>query len=256
MAMAVHRAVHGGTDALVIDGDDFTGKYIPHELRINGIQCRRFRSQYPAVLRLSQHQGAIAEGIPAAVDGIVGAGHDGIGTVDFIHELLEFFFFRGPAASGQQLNNDFRIHGGGESGAFQKEAAPQILRVHQVPVMGQCHGAVNAVGLQGLHVYRNGGSGGGIAHMADADVAFLFRQIVEYLRHQAHAAEGFHCFPIRNGNARTFLAPVLQSKDTVVGFMHRRQIPVKNTKHSALFMRLVIIYIHTFIHYGILLTFL
>ena len=92
--------------------------------------------------------------------------------------------------------------------------------------------------------------------MADTNMAFLLRQVMEYFCHQPHAAEGFHGFPVRNSNTCTFLAPVLQSKDTVVGFVHRRQIPVKNTKHSAFFMRLVIIYIHTFIHYGILLTFL
>ena len=73
MAVAVHRAVHGGTDTIIIDGHDFSGQHIPDEFRINGIEGRRFRCQHPAMFCLAKDQGPIAEGIPAAVDSIIRA---------------------------------------------------------------------------------------------------------------------------------------------------------------------------------------
>ena len=44
MLMSIDRAVHGGTDAIVIDGNDFTRKDVTDEFGIDGIQRRRLRS--------------------------------------------------------------------------------------------------------------------------------------------------------------------------------------------------------------------
>ena len=89
--------------------------------------------------------------------------------------------------------------------------------------------------------------------MADADVTFLFRQVSEYFRYKSHAAEGLHFLAVSDGDTGTFLPAVLQGEDTIVHFMHRRQIMVENAEDTALFMGFVIINFCTFVHSGILL---
>ena len=254
MLVGIHRAIHGGADAIVIDGNDFTGENVSHKFGIDGIQRRGLGGQDPAGFRLAEHQRAVAEWIAAAVESVVRASYDSIGAMDFVHQFFELFFFRSAAASSQEFDDDFRIHGGGECGAFQEEAAAESQRIDQVAIVSQCHGAVDAVCLQWLHIGGNGRAGGGVTHMADADVAFLFRQIAEYFGYKTHAAEGLHHLAVGGGDAGTFLSAMLQSKDAVVHFVHCRQLAIKNAKDTTFFMRLVIIDIHTFVHSGILLT--
>ena len=253
MLMSIDRAVHGGTDAIVIDGNDFTRKDVTDEFGIDGIQRRRLRSQDPARFGLAEDERAIAEGIAAAIERLIRAGDDRICAVDLIHQFFEFFFFGRTAASCQQFNDDFRIHRSREGRTFQKEAAAKIQCIHQIAIMRECHGATDAVCLQRLDIRRDGRAGRGIAHMADADVPFLFRQVAEYFRYKSHAAEGLHFLAVSDGDTGTFLPAVLQGKDTIVHFMHRRQIMVENAEDAALFMGFVIINFCTFVHSGILL---
>ena len=248
MLMSFHRAVHGGMNAVIINGNNFPGKNISDEFRIDCIQSNRFRSENPAGLCLPQHQRTVSEGIPASVKNLVCAEHDSIGTVDFIHKFPELVFHPISPGTGQQLDQDFRIHGRIEGRSFHQQSFSQILRVDQVAVMCQCHRAVYAFCLEGLHIDGNRGTGRGIAHVTDADMAYHFRKIAENGCDKAHSLDRIHFPSIGNSDSCAFLAPVLQRKDPVVGIMHRRSLAVENAEYAAFFMRLIVIYVKTFIH--------
>ena len=170
-----HRAVHGGTDTVVIDGNNFARKDVPDEFCINGIESRCFRSQHPALFRPAQYERAVAERIAAAVECIIRACYDGICAMDFIHQFNELFFFCFSSASCQKLDNDFGIHGSLERGAFQKQSSAKVLRVDQVAVMCQRHRSVYAVSLQRLYVGWNRRACGGITYVSNTDMPVLFR---------------------------------------------------------------------------------
>ena len=173
--------------------------------------------------------------------------------MNFIHQFFELFFFRWTTAASQQFDDNFRVHRGREGRAFQKQSAAQIQCIDQVAIMSQGHRTIDAICLQRLHVVRNGRTRGGIADMADTDMAFLFWHITKYFCHQTHTTECFHVLAVSGSDPRTFLSTMLQRKNAVVHFMNGRQVMVKNAKDATLFMGLVVINFCTFVHAYLLL---
>ena len=122
---------------LFINSDDFAWLYIPVEGCSNQVQCRSFRGQHPAMFSLADNQRAVSIRISYPVQGVVGAGYQGIGSPDFSHNFLNLIFHTFFPGSGQKLDNDFRIHGGLEGGTALQKTASERNGICQIPVMGQ-----------------------------------------------------------------------------------------------------------------------
>ena len=73
---------------------------------------------------------------------------------------------------------------------------------------------------QGLRVAAGGGSGRGIADVPDGLVPgqqLAERGFVKHVGHQAHPRVHVHVFAVESGDARAFLAAMLQGVKTEIG---------------------------------------
>jgi hypothetical protein len=122
----------------------------------------------------AQHQRAHAQRIAHADQ--LGAGHRDDGKRAFdpaqrvLHPLGDGFL----QAPRHQVDDAFAVRGGLEDRAAFDQLAPQLVGIDDVAVMGDRRAAHGELAEEGLHVADLGralGAGGGIAHMADADLA-------------------------------------------------------------------------------------
>ena len=117
---------------------------------------------------------------------------------------------------GNEVDENFAVAGGLKDGPVVFQFGPQFGRVGKVAVVRQrkLHAAAHAH-HQGLGVAPFGLAGGGIADVADGDVAGQMLQGLfgEYVGHQAHADVDMSLAPVRRVpgcDARALLSPVLQ----------------------------------------------
>jgi len=83
----------------------------------------------------------------------------------------------------------------------------------------ECQGPFAVAGEHRLSVGEDGGAGGGVAGVADRDVARQIAQdsLIEDVRDEPHAAVGSrHAFPIHSHHPRGLLPPMLQAVETEV----------------------------------------
>ena len=99
-------------------------------------------------------------------------------------------------------------------------AGGQVGGIDQVAVVAERDpGACGGVAEHRLGVFPGGGSAGGVATVADGDVALHRGQclLVEDLADQAEVLEHEHLRAVGDGDARRFLAAVLKRVQAVVG---------------------------------------
>ena len=90
---------------------------------------------------------------------------------------------------------------------------------------------------EGLGIDENGRASGGIAHMSNAKIALQAGEdiLVENFAHQTHALVMAHYSTVRNTNASTLLASMLESIKSEIGETSRIFVSI-NTKDAALFL--------------------
>ena len=119
----------------------------------------------------------------------------------------------------EQLGGDLGVGGAGELVALVFEVVAQELGVDDVAVVAQRERAVGAVDADGLGVLLAAGAGGGVAGVADGDVAGEVAEVVllEDLRDEAHAAVHVDAEAVGGGDAGALLAAVLEGVEAVEG---------------------------------------
>ena len=95
----------------------------------------------------------------------------------------------------------------------------EALGVDQVAVVGEGQRAVRAFDVDRLGVLLLAGAGGGVAGVADGDVAGEVAEVVliEDLGDEAHARADVESWSVSGGDSGAFLAAVLECVDAVEG---------------------------------------
>ena len=158
-------------DAVGGDGDDFAVLDLAHELGADDVERAGLGGQHIGRAEAAEHERADADGIARADQHVVGETDERIGAFDLAQRLDEALDDAPALRAGHQVQDDLGVGGRLADGAGRDQLAPQGQGVGEVAVVGDGKAAGVEVGEQGLHVAQNGVAGGGIAVVAERDVA-------------------------------------------------------------------------------------
>ena len=200
-------------DALGGDGDDLAVLDLAHELGADDVERAGLRGQHVGAAEPAQHQRADADGIARADQHVVGEADERIGALDLPQRLDEALDDAAALRAGHQVQDDLGVGGRLADGAGGDQLAPQRQRVGEVAVVGDGEAAGVEVGEQRLHVAQDGVAGGGVAVVAEGDVALEAADdvgLVEVVADEAEAALGMEMVAVEGDDAGGLLAAMLQ----------------------------------------------
>ncbi len=122
------------------------------------------------------------------------------------------------------------------------EVAPERQGVGQVAVVGQREAAGVEIGEQRLHVAQDGVAGGGVAHVAERDVALEAADhvgLVEVVADETEPALGMEVLAVVGDDAGGLLAAVLQGVQAERG-QGRGGVVAEDAEHAALFAQAIV----------------
>ena len=143
-----------------------------------------------------------------------------------------------PARLGEQVQDDFAVHGGLENRPAGLEFGAERGGICEVPVVGDGQLPARGIDHERLRVFRVARSGRRVAHVPDRPRPGEPLQLVhrEHLRDEPHAfveLEGpLRAF--RGHDPRALLSPVLQGEQPVVG--QQRGIGMAENAENAAFI--------------------
>ena len=150
---------------------------------------------------------------------------------------------RGELADGNQVDDDFRVHGRLENTSPFDQPFSQLIGVGQIAVMGNGQTAKFEIGEQRLHVPQHGFARRRVTVVTDGHGAgqaannFLG---VKIIADQSQRAVRVKMFAIGGNHARGFLAPVLQGVKTESG-MGGGVLMSEHAEHTAFFVEMIVI---------------
>jgi hypothetical protein len=167
----------------------------------------------PRPLSFAQAQGAKAIGVLDA-DQLTPAGEHHHGKSPFHpgHRCLEGLFESQIQISYEQVQEHLAVHGRLENGPGFLQLGFDMMGIDQVAVVGHGIGPVAVAHHQRLGVGHHRTARGGIAHVADGTgtVQAIEDVHVENIGNQPHPLVLVDGTGLGNGDAGTFLAPVLE----------------------------------------------
>ncbi len=122
-------------------------------------------------------------------------------------------------AVGDELDDDLGVGGGGEDGAVALQAFARGAEVDEVAVVGDGDKALGGLDGDGLRVEEGGVAGGGVAGVADGDVAGEPGEngVGEDLGDEAHALHVGDVVAVGGGDAGGLLPAMLEGVEAPVG---------------------------------------
>ena len=215
----------GAANAVRVDGEQLTGLDLPDERRADDVERGGLARDHPAPLETTEHQRAHAVRV-LGTQSVCSSANTSENAPRSPRQRTHRGLFdpdvRG--GGGQQLADEVRVRTGGRAGWRSRGfAAPRPRRaapgVHQFPLWpsaGRCPWP-----WCGTWAGRSprGGSGGGVAHVPDREVAVQRREhlLVEDLAHQPEVLEHHRAPTVGDGFARRLLPAMLQRVQAVVG---------------------------------------
>ena len=140
-------------------------------LRADDVERAGLRGQDRAAVELAEHQRADAERIARADQLLVGQRHQRIGAFDLAQRFDVALDEAAAPGLRDQMQDHLGVGGRLHHGAVLHQLAAQRQAVGEVAVVGDRKAAGIELGEQRLHVAQDGGAGGGVADMADGDIA-------------------------------------------------------------------------------------
>ena len=141
------------------------------------------------------------------------------------------------------MQDDLGVGGRLADGAGGDQLAPQGQRVGEVAVVGDGEAAGVEIGEQRLHVAQDGVAGGGVAVVAERDVAPQAADdvgLVEVVADEAEAALGMEMAAVEGDDAGRLLAAVLQGVQAERG--ERRGVLVaEDAEDAALLAQAIVV---------------
>ena len=150
-------------------------------------------------------------------------------------DLFQVAVFLG---TGDEVDEDFAVHGGLEDGPLRFEAVFQLQGIHQVAVVGDGHEAPPPLGQKRLGVLQEGRAGCGVPYVPHRRIPgeLLQDRRVEDIAHQSHPFVDLGFLPVGGDDPRALLTPVLQGIETQIGKMGSLRMP-EDPEHPAFFAR-------------------
>ncbi len=207
-------------DALIVDHDQLSWLHIPLKLGADDVEGAAFGSDNPGFSQPAQGQGAQPLGIQGGYQLPFRKQQKGVSTLKQPQGILHLLFEGRELASADQVGHHFRIGGGLEDAALFFQLPAQLQTVEQVAAVAKGQAPCAGAKEEGLHVFVAGiASPNGVAHMADGRGALQFSHGLygEDVRNQAFALLALQMCAIGDHNPCTFLSPVLQAVQGVVG---------------------------------------
>ncbi len=143
-----------GFDALnaaVGDDDDFAGLHVAHKGGADDVERAGFAGQHPGGFavcdgQVAENEGADAERVARADQGLVAEGDEGVGAGDLAQGADQAFDHRGAAADGDEVDEHLAVGGGLEDAAAADEVALEGGGVGEVAVVGDREAAEDEFG--------------------------------------------------------------------------------------------------------------
>src|ERR1051325_9555595 len=135
------------------------------------------------------------------------------------------------------MNDDFCVGGGLKDVSVLFVLASEERSVDQIAVVSDCDRTHGILAQERLSVAELGGTGGGVAHMADGGVAgqfFAQQTRRKDLGDKAHAGVTIDGGAVGNGNAGGFLAAMLLGKESLIADL-RSLLRTPDAEEAALF---------------------
>lgn len=144
------------------------------------------------------------------------------------------------------MHDHFGIAGGLEDRAGFHQFTAEHVGVGQIAVMGNAKPANRNVTVHWLNITNSALTGGGVAVMADGDIAFQALDHIalrEGIIDKAERFTGVKALAVIGDNAAGFLSAVLQGVEAKRGHGRGVVMPV-NAEYAAFFVELIIIKRH------------
>src|SRR5438093_1161594 len=165
-------------EAVLVDDDDFARLDIADELGVDEVEGAGFAGQDPGGSEPAQAQGAEAVRVAHTDEFLLGHDDERIGALDSADGLNEVIVpavaakaFGLQAGLGHEVEDDFAVHGGLEDRTAGFEFLAELSRVGEIAIVGDGNLAAGAVHRERLGVPQERGAGGGVASVADGDLA-------------------------------------------------------------------------------------
>ena len=169
-----------GTQAVLVNGEEFAGLNFTHEGRADNIKCRGFGCDNPAALQATEHEGAYTLRIACGVEGVLIHEGEAEGTAQG-RQQVECCFFEGiEVVLRQQGGDECGVGGvtlskltvlGGLAAVLFEDTVVKVSGIGEVTVVRQTERAVRGGTEGGLCVSPVGCAGGGVSGVADSVVA-------------------------------------------------------------------------------------
>ena len=145
---------------------------VAHELGADDVEGAGFRGQDRRAFQHAQHQRPHAIGIAHADQLLGGQRHQRIGAFDLAQRVDQLVDDARAGTARRQMHDGFGVGGGLEDRALRHQFVAQGVGIGEIAVMRDGQAAARQIGEDGLDVAGIGAAGGGIAHMADREIAF------------------------------------------------------------------------------------
>ena len=211
--------------------DQFAGLHVVDEAGADDVEAAGLAAGHPlALLRFpqqSEHQGTDAMAVAQGEKAVGGADHQAEGPAAAGRPAARIAAFQprpGIHLLLQGESDQFGIGGGGEFTGQVIQGGTQLRGIDQIAVVGQGERAQAGHQQHGLGIADLAAAGGGIAVVADGQLArhALQHLLVKHLAHQAHVLVQAHPGLVEDGDSCRFLAPVLQGVEAEVGEVGHR----------------------------------
>ena len=155
---------------------------------------------------------AEAARIAGGEDAVARHHDDGEGAVDLRERVGDGVDQRGGLRVRDELDDDLGVGGGLEEGALALELGADVAEVDQVAVVRDGDEALGGLDADGLRVEQRGVAGGGVAGVADGEIAGELLQdfVGEDVGDQAHALDVREVMAVGGGDAGGLLPAMLQ----------------------------------------------
>ena len=231
-----------------VDDEHLAGLDLAYEVRAHDVERARLAREDPAALDPAEHERPDAVTVAHADEVRVVHHHEREATF----EAREHAFERdlevatvgaglGGPLRGDELGDECRVGGGVETavGGQHPRQHPELLREHggvrEVAVVPEREPGVADLAVDGLGVAPGAGPGGGVAHVADGEVAVERHQValVEDLRDEAHVLDHGDGLAVAHRDPGRLLTPVLERVQALVGGLRHRLSRRVDAEHPA-----------------------
>ena len=205
--------------ALLVDDHQLAGPQLALEAGADQVERAGLGRQHPGVVEAADDQRADPVGVAEAGQATLREHDRRKRALDVRHRVGHGVGQVGGRVLRDQRRDHLGVGGRLEPDAPLAQVGTEGRRVGQVAVVAERDRSVGRVAHDRLRVLPHRRAGGGVARVADRDVAREAGEarLVEHLVHEAHVLHRHHARAVRDGDPGALLAAVLERIEAEVG---------------------------------------